>query len=280
MSKEVLNTRQRIASILYKLAIRNMQLAYRTLYTEKDRADLGDLSRKFADLSAYATPRRLPNAAEIGGSPVPRLLFLAAARTVASGSSSGGSDAVKVKMVFGPIYASFRSGVSKILISSTSHNVPSSYSDLNDLEKRLGEVFGSTGKLSVLYRSLIREDQNSYRIELTTTQKSSNSQYAIVHNGGKQEGKVIKIRFTNKSGKESYRDAIYPTSSLAIKALSEVATGLPLSSKSVSPQDAASGGRYVQMLLQYEVILLGEEGSPSFDAYGIIDSSLSSVDGQ
>jgi len=46
MSKEVLNTRQRVAGILYKLAIRNMQLAYRTLYTEKDRADLGGYLRK------------------------------------------------------------------------------------------------------------------------------------------------------------------------------------------------------------------------------------------
>jgi len=227
------------------------------------------------------TPRRLPNEADIGGSPVPRLLFLAAARTVAPGSSPGGSDAIKVKMVFGPIYASFRSGVPRIFVNSTSHNVPSSYSTLDDLEKSLIEVFGTAGKLNILYKSLIAEDRNSYRIELTTTHTSSNSQYAIVHNGGKQDGKVVKIRETRKNGKEIYTDAIYPTSSRAIKALSEMTTGLPLSSKSVSPQDAASGIRStVQMLLQYEVILLGEEGSTSFDAYNSIDSSLSAVDGQ
>jgi len=284
----VLDMRERMAGFLYKLAIRTVNLSYRTLPLERtfyalDKATgsmLSSISEEYTPPSEKVKARKrqeegkrpLSFSDRLESPPtsgIPRLLFIAAARTTAGPAAAEGEDVsgFKVKAVFGPFYSKSRAG--KVMIATPSILT---WDTIPSIVSRLDKAFGAPGRYTVGFGKLLREeDKSSYRIEPVSRRTSSGLSYAIVHSGGPNDGRIFQRKYTKKNV-ESYRDDIYPTLARATRRLSMLTKGIPSVSKAISPRSSLS---LLPVVLRYEV-LITSESSP--DVSSVIEKALSEVD--
>jgi len=282
-SLAALDSRSSAARFLYKLAIVSTRMAYRKLPLDSVVSALSGSTPSPEALTSSLTPakiskmldRRKEELKNLNKEPPkevpsisgrPRLLHVAAARTIADGDS----PALQVNAIFGPTYIRIRAGVPSVVTSS------GSFIKVEEVATHIESMFGAPGKASLLFQKLIPEDENSYRIEMTTRGNSDNEQYAIVHVGGPNAGSIVKTKFVNANGVESYRDAVFSTARRANQELSTLTRGIPVSTSSVSPQSTSIGhGQLLRAMIKSD-LLLTEENSP--DVYPKIAALLGLVD--
>ncbi len=273
-------TRTRIASLLYKLAIRVMKASKRPL--DPARATLaldhaqGNRVRK---LIQYFTSTPFESAAPGSSSsrrtPVPSVQKVLAARTVVPGQGDG----IRVDLIFGPLVLLEQDGDLGAISSKTVFtpgNPTRGLFPLEKLQEVVTAVFGGVLPQVKLLTADVRDlSDRPFRIEHAYDKDLGTRAWRVVHNGGPKDGQVayyenpkILAQLVKNPDLDPYRPAVFRSAEEASLVLNQLTRGTPVSSRNFPKF------REYTIYVKYSSVYLKSEGA----LYAAFDRLLSEAD--
>ena len=264
--------RTRIASLLYKLAIRVQKISKQTLEPQSfvssfDSASSGRLGR----FISFFSPKK-------GGKPasVQRVL---ATRTVFPGEG----PSIKVDLVVGPFSLLESKGDLGVVTSKTQFfpgQEPHPLSSLEEVKKILSILFAGVSSEVKLITSDVRDfSDRPYRIEHGYSSELGARAWKIVHNVGPHAGEVAMWEDPRVVGQmqakdatedlDPYRPAVFRSSEEASTVLNQLTRGTPTSTRNIPKF------REYTVYVKYTVVFSEKS---NLDTYNAVNSLLSSAD--
>jgi len=265
-------TRTRIASLLYKLAIRVMKVSKRPLDPSRatmalDHAQSGRVKK----LVQYFTTR------EAKGQKAPSIQKVLATRTVAPGQGDG----IRLDLVFGPLRL-LEQGGDLGAVSSKTEMVPGAppkgLVPLDKLQDALTSVFGGVlPQVKVITADVRDVSDRPFRIEHGYDKEVGGRAWKIVHNGGPKDGQVTyyenqkilgQLEKNPNADLDPYRPAVFRSAEEAALVLNQLTRGT-----SVSSRNFPKFKEYT-IFIKYSAVYLKNEGV----LYSVFDRLLSEAD--
>lgn len=264
-------TRTRIASLLYKLAIRVMKVSKRPLDPSRSLMALdhaqGGRVRK---LIQFLTPKEVS-----GGIRAPGIQKVLATRTVAPGQGDG----IRIDLIFGPLRL-LESGGDLAAVSSKTEFLPGSppkgLIPMEKIQDTLTSVFGGVLPQIKLITSDVRDlSDRPFRIEHGYDKDAGARAWRIVHNGGQKDGQTafyenpqISSQQEANSDLDPYRPAVFRSAEEASLVLNQLTRGTSISSRNFPKF------KEYTVFLKYSSVVLQSEGA----LYSVFDRLLSEAD--
>jgi len=233
------STRTRIASLLYKLAIRVMKVSKRPLDPSRallalDHARKGNVKK----LIAAFTPSDAVGSIRI--SKIPSVQKVLAARTFVPAQGEG----IRVDLVFGPLFLLESRGelgaISKKSVSRPGLP-PEGLIPLEKLEAALSSTFGGILPQTKLITSDVRDlSDRPFSIEHSYDQESGGTVWKVVHAEGAQKGQVAfhenpkvvsQLEKDPSLDLDPWRPAVFKSAEEAAQILNQLTRGTSLSSR-------------------------------------------------
>ena len=279
MTQDVLDTaaRTRIASWLYKLAIRVLKVSKLPLEPEKALAAL-DRDRLVAHLVSRFTPAPDPGALHIPIPKVPSVQKVLAARTIVPGQGPG----VRLDLVFGPIFLREANGelgaVTKKSVSKPGLP-PEGLLELEKLEGALASVFGGVLPQTKLITADVRDlSDRLFRLDHSYDTDSGKRVWKIIHTQGQQKGQVayyenpkVRAQMEKNPDLDPWCPAIFRSGKEAAEVLNTLTRGTSLSSRSFPKF------KEYTVYFKYSSVYL-QKSADSAKAYSALDALLTSGD--
>lgn len=266
-------TRTRIASLLYKLAIRVMKVSKRPLDPSRALLALDHAQgNRVKKLIQYFTPEK-PSAQ----SPAPSVQKVLAARTVAPGQGDG----IRVDLVFGPLRLLEQGGDLGAVNRKTTMNAgtpPQGLVPLEKLQEALTSVFGGVLPQVKLITADVRDlSDRPFRIEHAYDKDLGTRAWKIVHSGGPKDGQVAYYENPNilsqlekdpNADLDPYRPAVFRSAEEAALVLNQLTRGTSISSRNFPKF------REYTVYVKYSAVYLKSDGA----LYSVFDRLLSDAD--
>jgi hypothetical protein len=263
-------TRTRIASLLYKLAIRVMKVSKRPL--DPSRAVLaldhaqGNRVRKLIQYFSAEGQKKAPDVQKV-----------LATRTVAPGQGDG----IRVDLLFGPVRLLEQSGDLGAVNSKTKLSPgqpPQGLVPLEKLQDALISVFGGALPQVKLITEDVRDlSDRPFRIEHAYDKDLGARAWRVVHNGGPKDGQVTFYENPNilsqleknpDADLDPYRPAVFRSAEEASLVLNQLTRGTSVSSRNFPKF------REYTVYFKYSAVYLQSEGT----LFMVFDRLLSEAD--
>lgn len=267
-----LDERTRIASFLYKLAIRVQKLSKQKLDPSEFVSSFdANSSARMSKLTSFFSPLK-------GGKPA-QIQKVLATRTVFPGEG----DSLKLDLVVGPFSLLDNKGDLGVVTSKTQFfpgQSPSPLFPLDDIKKVLSAIFSGVTSDVKLITSDIRDfSDRPYRIEHGYAQELGTKAWKIVHNVGPHAGEVAMWEDPRVVGQmqakdatedlDPYKPAVFRSSEEASAVLNQLTRGTPTSTRNIPKF------REYVVYVKYTFVL-SEKSQP--DLYSNVNSLLSKAD--